>query len=60
MLGSIAYDEHMRQQATAAPAPGSKEEGKKLQTAKQYFDKVLENANKNVQQQQHTRKRDGR
>ena len=48
MLGSIAFDEHERQQRDAPPAPGSKEEGKKLQTAKAYFDKVLENANKHV------------
>lgn len=48
LLGSIAFDEHERQQRDAPPAPGSKEEGKKLQTAKAYFDKVLENANKHV------------
>jgi TPR repeat protein len=46
LLGSIAYDEHVRQLASGAPATGSRDEGKKLATARAYFDKVLENANK--------------
>lgn len=57
MLGSIAYEEHLVAAASpsssAAATPdlvslGSKEDDKQLQTAKHYFSKVLENANKNV------------
>jgi hypothetical protein len=56
MLGSIAYEEHVAFVASGAVEPatpdvaslGSKDENKKLQTAKHYFGKVLENANKNV------------
>lgn len=67
LLGCIAYDEHMSEQAASstageatpsahpaalqspfAPDGGDKNEPKKLQTARHYFSKVLENANKNV------------
>jgi len=41
MLGSIAYDEH-----AASVASGSGDAANKLKTAKHYFDKVLENGNK--------------
>ena len=46
LLGSLAYDEHVRQQETSPPEAGSRAEGKKLATARAYFDKVLENGNK--------------